>query len=133
VSRIIARFAGSPVHVAVLFGERALEATEGVGVRAIDTVSLLSTGTWDIVPVPFGVPIDALAFAESELGAEYDWLGVVWAWWVGRAAKHGSPERWFCSEFAAACLMKAGITLAISRPAYYTPARLFRTVKPWAV
>jgi hypothetical protein len=130
-AHIIARVTGAPVHVAVLFGDTALEAMEPHGVREVPTAQLLSWGRWHVVPVPTGDPAAALTFARSELGAKYDWLGVLWAWWAGAQGRNGSTSRWFCSEFAAAVLAAGGVRLAVKRPAYYTPRRLYNVVQPW--
>lgn len=129
--RVIARVAGGPVHVACVFGPTAIEAREGTGVRQLLTRDLLATGQWTLVPVPFGSVAPALAFARRELGARYDWLGVLWSWMVGRWGGNGARHRWFCSEFAAAVLQAAGVRLAITRHAFYTPARLYRIVANW--
>ncbi len=129
--RIIARVAGGPVHVAVVFGPSAYEAMEGHGVRMVPTVTLLEHGDWTVVPVPFGDVSKALAFARRELGARYDWWGVLWSWMVGRWGGNGSAARWFCSEYAVAVVVASGITLAVARFAFYTPARLWRVVRLW--
>ena len=130
-ARIIARVAGSPVHVAVIFGDTVIEAVEGVGVRRVPTAARLAKGRWTVVPVVWGATVPALAFAESEMGQRYDWWGVLASWWAGRNGGNGHRDKWFCSEFAAAVLTAAGISLAVKRHAYYTPARLFRALKHW--
>ncbi|MGR3484450.1 MAG: hypothetical protein ACU0BF_03835 [Paracoccaceae bacterium] len=56
---------------------------------------------WDLVAVPWAAP-DAWAFAEEQVGAGYDWPGVI--------LRHGlrlpiqSRTRWFCSELCAAAV-----------------------------
>lgn len=129
--RVIARVAGGPVHVACVFGTTAIEAREGTGVRQITTSALLASGDWTVVHVPHGDAAAALLFARRELGAKYDWLGVLWSWMVGRHGGNGSKRRWSCSEFAAAVLAHSGNQLGVKRHAYYTPARLWRAVGLW--
>ena len=133
VRYVIARVTGSPVHVAVLFGDTAvIEATFG-GVRRGVRHRILSRGRWTIVPVPAteAQAQAAFDFCAACVGREYDWLGVLWAWWGGRQAGGGIRRRYFCSELAAGALMAAGHNLQPSRAASYTPRRLWDTVAPW--
>ena len=129
---LIARVTGAPVHVALLFDDECIEAAFG-GVRSIPRVVRLAKGQWtvrDVPAAPSGVDA-AYRFARQEIGAKYDWVGVLWAWWFGRPAGNGVASRWFCSEFAAMALMRAHINLHRTRAAYWTPRRLWDVVQPW--
>lgn len=122
---LIARVTGAPVHVAILFGDECIEASFS-GVRSIPTSARLARGRWTLVQVP--VDPDGMRrahrFATAQIGAKYDWLGVLWAWWFGRAAGSGVKSRWFCSELAAAVCVAGGINVHRQRMAYFTPRRL---------
>jgi uncharacterized protein YycO len=126
----IARFSGAPVHVAVLFDATCIEADPG-GVTKSEWGH--RTGEWTIVDVPAS-PIDVQAayrWAALQVGRKYDWKGVLWAWWFGRAAGSGARTKWFCSELAAEALKVARIDLHRKRAAYFTPRRLWDVVAPW--
>lgn len=125
VARVIARVTGAPVHVAVIFGEEAIEATEPVGVRSVSAADLLKTGQWSVVELPEVSGLHAYQFARAHLGKRYDWVGVLFAWWAGRIGGNGARSRWFCSEFAVAVLSAGGLSLPVQRWAWYTPRRLF--------
>ena len=131
VSEVIARVTGAPVHVALIFGDRAVEATSRTGVHALNTVDLLASGQWTVVPVPQGSAAAAYGFAFSKVGADYDHVGVLLSWWLGRPARRFSTRRWFCSELAAGALMAAGIPLQPNRANAYTPRKLWDTVATW--
>ena len=127
---VIARVTGAPIHVAVFFGDVCIEATRH-GVRETTKAARLATGQWTMVPMDVS-PANAekaLIWARAQVGKRYDWLGVLWAWWGGRIAGSGHKDKWFCSELAAAILMRASVRLAIIRTAAYTPRRLFDTVQ----
>ena len=97
---LIARFSGAPVHVALLYDDECIEADPGGVVRRPWTDD--RAGVWTVVDVPAS-PIDVAAsyrWACLEVGRGYDWAGVLWAWWFGRAAGSGARRRWFCSELA---------------------------------
>lgn len=129
---LIARVTGAPVHVALLFDDTCIEAAFS-GVRVLRKDERLAKGTWTIVPVPMESSDVERVFewASREVGAKYDWLGVLWAWWYGRFAGGGARLRWFCSELAADALRRGNIRLSRSRTAWYTPRRLYDEVKPW--
>jgi len=131
---LVARFAGAPVHVALLFEDGVticIEADPGGVKRRTWTGD--RDGVWTIVDVPAS-PIDARAahrWASLQVGRGYDWFGVLWAWWFGRYAGAGARGRFFCSELAAEALRVAHIDLHRKRAAYFTPRRLWDVIKPW--
>jgi hypothetical protein len=125
---IIARVTGRPVHVALLFGDRAYEADTS-GVRKMDTVDLLARGDWSFVRVPDYVDARRCEeFLSRQLGKRYDWMGALVAWWFGKPAGNGHKDKWFCSELAAAALDAGGYILRCQRYAFYTPRELFDEV-----
>lgn len=130
-SLLIARVTGAPVHVALLFGEECIEAVALEGVRKRVTADLLSQGEWHMVPIdmtPDGVE-RAYQFATAQIGKRYDWIGVTCTWWLGRIARNGDPNRWFCSELAAAALLQGGVALQPPRAGRFTPKRLWTIVR----
>lgn len=131
VSEVIARVTGAPVHCAVIFGDRAVQATSSDGVHALDTAELLATGEWDVVPVTRGNVAAAYTFCFTRVGHKYDHPGVLLSWWWGRPMRNRWVARWFCSELAAAALMAAGIELQPDRANAFTPRKLWDTVAPW--
>ncbi len=69
---------------------------------------------------------DVLQWLErKELGAAYDWAGVIHA---GLGIGRADPERWFCSEICAAVLQRIGVYLPLPA-ATYTPGSLLRAVQ----
>lgn len=50
---------------------------------------------WQVIEVPWA-PADALQKARSEIGAGYDWVGILLSQML--ALRRGSRERWYCSE-----------------------------------
>jgi hypothetical protein len=133
---LIGRVTGRPVHVAVCYTYADgrvdwIEATfTGVRARFFSTPR---PGQWTFVRVPVS-PDDALrsyVWAQTLIGRGYDWLGVLWAWWGGRAAGDGLRDRFFCSELAVEALFEAGVDLQPRRPAAFTPRRLWEATKPW--
>lgn len=50
---------------------------------------------WQVIEVPWA-PADAVARARAEIGAGYDWLGILLSQVL--ALHRGSRARWYCSE-----------------------------------
>lgn len=129
---VIARVTGTPVHVAMLFGPVCIEA-DGSRVRRLGSRERMAVGDWSVVAcnITDEQVAAAYAFATAQLNKRYDWLGVLWAWWVGRVGKNGARDKWFCSELAAASLMAAGVSMEPTRAAAWTPRRLWNWCAPW--
>lgn len=131
--RIIARVTGSPVHVALLFDGAVVIEADGNRVRQLTVADRLRVGQWTTVvcDVSAADAHKAYDFARAQLGKRYDWIGVLWAWWVGKPAKNGARDKWFCSELVAAALMAAGVEMQPPRAAAWTPRRLWNWCAPW--
>lgn len=123
-SSFIRRFTfGNYSHVSIVFdtnhGEEEYESIQGRGVivhapytrEEKDFVELL-------VPINEEQRILAHITAMEMLGSSYDWLGI-WGFMV-RKDRH-SKDRWFCSEYVAYCLLKAGYALSRREPYRETP------------
>lgn len=115
-------------HCEVVFsGLTMISAIEGRGVRLIHLLDALPAAQWDVVEVPMSVEQENAAYAWSltEIGAKYDWLGILLCQVFKFGREH--PRRWFCSEFCAAILLHAGLLLA--QPPYkYSPGTLYKTL-----
>ncbi len=131
--RIIARVTGSPVHVALCFGDTVVIEADGATVRQLTRAQRFAAGQWSVVRVPVtdAQAQHAFDFARAQLGKQYDWLGVLWAWWWGKPAKLGSRDKWFCSELAVASLQAAGFNLQPARPTAWTPRKLWDWCASW--
>lgn len=130
---VIARVTGSPVHVALLFNGAIVIEADGSCVRQMTVAQRLQNGQWTTVVCNVG-PSDAAKaydYARAQIGKRYDWIGVLWAWWVGRVGKDGARDKFFCSELAAAALMAAGVSMEPTRAAAWTPRRLWNWCAPW--
>lgn len=109
---------GQYSHAAILMPDgQIVESWQGAGVRVktlsdwegIDryTIPGMSPDQWD----------DAIAYALDQVGAGYDYLGV-----LRFISRRPSPtnDRWFCSELVFSALRHAGVDL-------------FQRIDPWAV
>lgn len=130
---IIARVSGSPVHVALCFGENVVIEADGGVVREITRHERFADGEWTLVTCNLTAQQAwwALQFARGQVGKPYDWWGVLWAWWWGKPAGNAARDKWFCSELAAAALMAAGQEMGKNRAAYFTPRRLWDWCTMW--
>ena len=131
--RVIARVTGSPVHVALCFGDQIVIEADGSRVRQLTRKQRFAVGQWSVVRcnVTDAQAQHAFDFARAQIGKQYDWLGVLWGWWFGRPAGTASRDKWFCSELAAAALMAAGQPMGKTRPTYFTPRRLWDWCASW--
>jgi hypothetical protein len=121
---LIARVTGAPVHCVTLYGDQCIDATFG-GVIVTDRATRLAAGRWEVYTIPAAFDsARAQRLGLSRVGWPYDWLGVVWAWWGGRAAGSGHRTKLFCSEQCADELLAAGVPLLYRRSARYTPRQL---------
>lgn len=113
-------------HVSVTLTDGTIiEAKEGKGVRHLTPTDLdwhkyrelIRQGK--IEAYRADVPADAVpvieAFLKREIGAKYDWLGVVR--FVSRR-KHRANGKWFCSELASAAFEAAGVPLLLRVPSW---------------
>lgn len=113
-------------HCELVFSDLTMiSAVEGVGVRSLNlTQDYIGIG-WTVVDIPMLLEDEvAVRFhAEEELGAKYDWKGILLSQIIGLRRQH--PSKWFCSEFCVAMLQKARICLG-QVPHKESPGDLFR-------
>jgi hypothetical protein len=121
---LIARVTGAPVHCVTLYDDQCIDATFR-GVIAHERAARFAKGRWEVFTVPASFnATKAQRLGHSRVGWRYDWLGVIWAWWGGRAAGSGHRGKLFCSEQCADELHAAGVPLLYRRSARYTPRTL---------
>lgn len=75
---------------------------------------------WKLVPLRPWAPEDASARAEAEIGAGYDFGGILLTFAVPLRRQH--PDRWFCSELCAHAL-------GLPDPHTYAPGDLYHWVR----
>lgn len=109
-------------HAITIIGDRAYEASMTHGCRA-GTVAELMAGIVVYRDMPVWVPdIDAaIAFAESQMGKGYDWLGAIGIPFT-YSEDWADDSKWWCSDLAFAILLAGGTRL-------YDPA-VMRRVRP---
>lgn len=128
-SRLIRWFSRSDYsHVSLWFwnpsntyGGVVYEAMEGHGVRALPATAYRAAREAGQIrlytlrePLTPDEAVQVVLALEAEIGAGYDWLGVLR--FVSRRRKDGHPKKWFCSELVTYALAKAG------RPLFHTKA-----------
>ena len=83
-----------------------------------------SAADWLMLDLPADAEAPARQFVKRELGAGYDWVGIVMAQLLPFGREH--PERWFCSELCTAALRWAGVVRPDVAPCRTDPAALYR-------
>ncbi len=121
---LIARVTGAPVHCVMIHGTRCYDATfSGLIERTAD--DRFKEGRWEIFDVSPWYNFEAAeAYSIKRVGWLYDWIGVLFAWWMGRVAGEGHRKKVFCSEHCAGALLAAGVPLLYRRAARFTPRKL---------
>lgn len=104
---------GGYSHVSLVFdhGEAGVEEIDAMQLRGVTSrVFGELAGAVDLFHVPCGEQRAAVVYAAARelLGMGYDWTGL---WSFLRRRKRENPNRWFCSELVAWCLLQAGIVL----------------------
>jgi hypothetical protein len=133
---LIRKWTRSPYsHCAVVFtfegGEQVLyEAQNGVGVvsRTVVADIDLRTSQWDHIDIPVSAASQekVLDWCRGELGCKYDWRGMFWSQVLFIPREH--PDKWFCSEYAAAALEQMWM-LQGKKPCTFSPGSLERLLK----
>jgi uncharacterized protein YycO len=117
-------------HVAIVVGTSGT-LTEALG-RGVKQTHIDDYAGTDYVVVDSGVsPFDMdrvqmAAFAERQVGTPYGWLSIVWQVFLiltGGRLVVDLDRSWFCSELAAAAMLRADIDLGMA-PARVTPAHI---------
>lgn len=110
-------------HCAIVDGDYVIEAAAGAGTRCRPLVDLLAESSkYEFVDVPVRSPDAVLNQAYLQIGAPYDWLGVVG---IGVRRKWQENTRWFCSELIAYAFDSAGESLFRAKPWRITPRDLY--------
>ncbi|WP_343560424.1 hypothetical protein [Kiloniella sp. b19] len=86
----------------------------GVRKKTID----FTTDNWDLIPV--AIDCDRLSQAKGEIGAKYDWVGILFSQILPLSREH--PDKWFCSELAA-------FVIGLPDPHHFSPNSLYRKLK----
>lgn len=107
LSLLIRAHSGGPFsHVALVDGDRVIEAAAGHGVReaSLDT-ALARSHRAALMSVPCQSAAAVLAAARSQIGKRYDWTGIAG---FGLNRDWQESDAWFCSELAAWSFNAAG-------------------------
>lgn len=93
-------------HCAIIDGDEVIEAAAPGGVRVRPLADLIADSTkWEIIEIPCKNPAAVIAAARKQVGAPYDWLGVVG---IGFRRRWQDDDAWFCSESIASAFYDAG-------------------------
>jgi uncharacterized protein YycO len=124
-ARVIQLWTWSPYsHVELQIGQRTYAAYSKTGVTARRLVEYDSR-YWDTVVLRNIDAIRLTTFCENEIGAPYDWYGLVMVNLFGASREH--PSAWYCSEFVAAALQDQGVPGFDKRPPVtYRPGDVYK-------
>ena len=110
-------------HCAIIDGDEVIEAAAGVGVRTRPLRALLDEASrFEILDFPARDPAAVIAAARAQLGAPYDWYGVLG---IGFRRRWQADDAWFCSELIAAAFDQAGERLFRTDAYRITPRDLY--------
>ena len=106
------------------------EAIEGDGVRrahVVDEIDLRPS-QWDYIDIPVSSESWTRVgdWCNNERGCGYDWLGMLLSQVLFIPREH--PDKWFCSEFAAAALELLGLLYG-AKPCTFSPGSLWRVMR----
>lgn len=110
-------------HCAIIDDNYVIEAVAGVGVRRRLLSDLIAESSkWEIVDFPSSNPEAVLASASAQIGAPYDWGGVLG---LGFRRRWQEDDSWFCSELVAHAFLEAGEPLVRVDSWRITPRDLY--------
>ena len=95
-------------HVGVSFGETVFESRATGGVQKTTLGEFKSRGQFSSYEVPVPDEKGSLDWLHTQLGKPYDWSGV---FGLALSRRWQKPERWYCSELAAAAAKAGGLDL----------------------
>lgn len=114
-------------HCAIVDGDEVIEAAAPGGVRARPLADLIAESSkYEIIDFPARNPAAVIAAARSQIGAPYDWGGVVG---IGFRRRWHDHDAWFCSELIAAAFADAGEPLVRVDAWRITPRDLYLPVR----
>lgn len=110
-------------HCAIIDGDEVIEAAAPGGVRVRPLADLLGESSrYEIIDFPARDPAAVVAAARSQIGAPYDWGGVIG---IGFRRRWHDHDAWFCSELIAAAFADAGEPLVRVDAWRITPRDLY--------
>lgn len=114
-------------HCAIVDGDEVIEAVAGVGVRVRPLESLIAQSSkLEVLDFPARNPAAVIAAARRQIGAPYDWGGVLG---LGFRRRWHDHDAWFCSELVAAAFADAGEPVARVDAWRITPRDLYLPVR----
>ncbi|MGH8073653.1 MAG: YiiX/YebB-like N1pC/P60 family cysteine hydrolase [Lysobacter sp.] len=110
-------------HCAIVDADEVVEATAMHGVQCRPLAALLAESSeYEIVEFPARDPAKVIAAARAQIGAGYDWLGVLG---IGFRRRWQGADTWFCSELVAHAFHAAGEPLVRVDAWRITPRDLY--------
>lgn len=114
-------------HCAIVDGSEVIEAVAGVGVRVRPLESLIAESSkLEVLDFPARNPAAVIAAARRQIGAPYDWGGVLG---LGFRRRWHDHDAWFCSELVAAAFADAGEPVVRVDAWRITPRDLYLPVR----
>lgn len=114
-------------HCAIIDGDEVIEAAAPDGVRTRPLAELIAESSlYEIVYFPARDPAAVIAAARAQIGAPYDWGGVVG---IGFRRRWQADDSWFCSELIAAAFEHAGEPIVRGAASRITPRDLYLPVR----
>ena len=110
-------------HCALIDGDEVIEAAAPDGVRVRPLADLMAESSlYSIIAFPCRDPAAVIAVARAQVGAPYDWGGVVG---IGFRRRWQDDDAWFCSELIAYAFARAGSPLVRTDDWRVTPRDLY--------
>lgn len=94
-------------HVAVIDGEKIIDATFAHGVAWRPLADLLASNEVEVIDIPCN-HMAAMMFLAQQAGKPYDWRALLG---LPFSRRWGEDDAWFCSELVTAALKAGGKTL----------------------
>ena len=114
-------------HCAIIDGDEVIEAAAPGGVRVRPLSDLIKESTkWEIIEFPCLDPYAVISAARRQVGAPYDWFGVIG---IGFRRRWQDDDAWFCSEFIAAMFVEAGEPIVRLDAYRITPRDLYLPIR----
>ena len=114
-------------HCAIIDGDEVIEAAAPDGVRTRPLADLIAESSrYEIMDFPARNPAAVIAAARAQIGAPYDWGGVVG---IGFRRRWQDHDAWFCSELIAAAFADAGEPLVRVDAWRITPRDLYLPIR----
>lgn len=114
-------------HCAIIDGDEVIEAAapKGVGVRSLAEL-IEESSLYEIIEFPCVNPDAIIAAARANVGAPYDWGGIIG---IGFRRRWQDDDAWFCSELIAAAFAEAGEPIMRGDAYRVTPRDLYLPIR----